>query len=363
MTEICSAAGVVLRDAGDNREKDLTFCPAQDAESAASAKEFAATVALLHLTPDLPMERKFPEPYRTTWLQSLAAKAEEEKAARKAAKGKGKGKDSAKAKAEPKSKAKGASSTPEQTEDENAGASSSRQTFGGPSAVTLTSDRKFASKAEGDAFRREKQETRDRKRNMREARNMANPNFPILLAKRMRLMIEEALDLHPKGNNSNNDDNEEFDDLSDAQIEVIRKCEEYGFDENTIVKALNSAQSKGIQDDQLQQKVLEWLLLYVPESELPERFNADRGQFKVLTHKTENSAKTKTAEESKKFPEKSRDELLEEFRNWLRNLFMKHALMDEFDAETLSSCCEVVLDGDEDDAPQQPPGWMFYKVS
>jgi ATP-dependent RNA helicase DHX57 len=65
---------VLLRDSGTNRDKDLKFCPAQDAETLQQAKEFAATVALLHLTPTLPMERKFPEPYRSTWLKQSTQK-------------------------------------------------------------------------------------------------------------------------------------------------------------------------------------------------------------------------------------------------------------------------------------------------
>lgn len=41
---------VVLQDAGDKREKDLEFCPAQDAESQTVAKENAAVMVQFFYT-------------------------------------------------------------------------------------------------------------------------------------------------------------------------------------------------------------------------------------------------------------------------------------------------------------------------
>ena len=40
------------------------------------AMEEAALLALLHVTPNLPHERKLPEPYKTTWLAAVQAQKE-----------------------------------------------------------------------------------------------------------------------------------------------------------------------------------------------------------------------------------------------------------------------------------------------
>lgn len=58
---------VVLKD-GKNAKKDLHFCPSEHVESEFAAKDFAALLALHHLQPTLPLERKLPEPFATTWI-------------------------------------------------------------------------------------------------------------------------------------------------------------------------------------------------------------------------------------------------------------------------------------------------------
>ena len=84
------------------------------------------------------MERKFPEPYKSTWLQSLAEKKALEKEKLMEAKGKGKGK--AKAKAVAKTKVAKAP-TPEDSTSNDPDEESTRKKFGG---MALTSDRNFA---------------------------------------------------------------------------------------------------------------------------------------------------------------------------------------------------------------------------
>ena len=67
---------VIVQDAKVSRrgtDHDLFFVPKAPAQSDEIAKEQAALLALLHLTPTIPHERKLPEPYKTTWLQAVEA--------------------------------------------------------------------------------------------------------------------------------------------------------------------------------------------------------------------------------------------------------------------------------------------------
>ena len=51
-----------------NSAKDLAFCPEQDFDSVDDAKHCAALLALKHVEPTRPFERKLPDPYRDLWL-------------------------------------------------------------------------------------------------------------------------------------------------------------------------------------------------------------------------------------------------------------------------------------------------------
>lgn len=50
-----------------NSKDDLKFCPVQHFETPMQAKEYASLLALFHLQPTLPLERRLPEPYATAW--------------------------------------------------------------------------------------------------------------------------------------------------------------------------------------------------------------------------------------------------------------------------------------------------------
>jgi hypothetical protein len=64
---------VVLPDAR-NSKNDLTFLPpVQDFESPKVANDTAALLAMWHFQKNLPLERKLPEPFASTWLSLLAS--------------------------------------------------------------------------------------------------------------------------------------------------------------------------------------------------------------------------------------------------------------------------------------------------
>ena len=70
-----------------NSKNDLTFCPMQVSfESDAVGRDFAALLALFHFQKSLPLERKMPEPYSTTWTEMLAAEKEAKQSSRKSTK-------------------------------------------------------------------------------------------------------------------------------------------------------------------------------------------------------------------------------------------------------------------------------------
>jgi hypothetical protein len=58
-----------------NHRKDLVFLPNVSCNSDKMARDYAALLALYHFQPTLPLERKFPEPYRTTWLDMISRRS------------------------------------------------------------------------------------------------------------------------------------------------------------------------------------------------------------------------------------------------------------------------------------------------
>eukprot|EP01039_Chlorochromonas_danica_P005004 gene5004-5495_t len=61
---------VILEDS-KNSKNDLTFSPVQAFETESIAKDYAALLALYHFQRTLPLERKLPQPYASTWLQMV----------------------------------------------------------------------------------------------------------------------------------------------------------------------------------------------------------------------------------------------------------------------------------------------------
>uniref|UniRef100_A0A7S3M923 RNA helicase n=1 Tax=Spumella elongata TaxID=89044 RepID=A0A7S3M923_9STRA len=77
---------VVLPD-GKNEKNDMTFATAQTFETDSVAKDFAALLALFHLQKSLPLERRLPEPYSTSWTTMINADKEQAKADAKPGRG------------------------------------------------------------------------------------------------------------------------------------------------------------------------------------------------------------------------------------------------------------------------------------
>jgi hypothetical protein len=54
-----------------NSRNDLSFTPNQGCSSDKLARDYAALLALYHFQPSLPLERKLPEPFSTSWLDMV----------------------------------------------------------------------------------------------------------------------------------------------------------------------------------------------------------------------------------------------------------------------------------------------------
>lgn len=61
---------VLLEDA-KNSKFDMAFCPVQAFDTDSMAKDYAALLALFHFQRSLPLERKLPQPYASSWLEMV----------------------------------------------------------------------------------------------------------------------------------------------------------------------------------------------------------------------------------------------------------------------------------------------------
>ncbi|CAN0414881.1 unnamed protein product, partial [Ectocarpus sp. 12 AP-2014] len=155
---------VVLPDR-KNSSKDMAFCPTESFHTAAQGKEHAALLALLKLQGDQPLERKLPEPYKTTWLQSVAEMKGEDKRplarwekAKKAREDKAKEeKEKQKAEAKPTLGDSLWGGSVEKEEEQKKKNEAIRRAAEGPAAVVLKADTKYVSRFEADKARADKE--------------------------------------------------------------------------------------------------------------------------------------------------------------------------------------------------------------
>ncbi|RHY93370.1 hypothetical protein DYB35_000319 [Aphanomyces astaci] len=143
----------VLSDA-KSKDKDLIFCPTQSVDTTLDdAKHCAALLALLHLEPSRPHERKLPDPYREMWL---VLQEEQKQPAFKPFK-------------------KSAAAAPDASSSSDGDAAHGK-------VVVLTSDRAFASKAEYTQSKRS-----------RENRDRANIPVQVFMSQKARDLVESVL--------------------------------------------------------------------------------------------------------------------------------------------------------------------------
>jgi hypothetical protein len=270
---------VIVPDPKTNRDKDLIFIPAKPVPNEEQAKEEAALLALLHLTPKLPHERKLPDPYKTTWLAAV----ESIKNATTKAKGQN-------------------SSNSNNNYKDDGGKDDGKNAGGGGDGGRKSGATSNTSLSLGSAYtsRSEKSRNADVKRQARNARirkheavRMANRDHPVFLSARLRNQIQQILRgdfaglLSDESNDENDPELSTYD--SDVQEYVEDRLYSEGFTKRQARTAFNEqakSKAKTVEEDQWDQvydDCLQWLCVHLDEDQLPEGFDPRGGTLELDT--------------------------------------------------------------------------------
>lgn len=272
----------VLPDAKDS-SKDLSFCPAQEFDSMDEAKHCAALLALKHVEPLRPFERKLPDPYRELWL-ALGDKTEAPVDT------KPKGKKSKKKEEEKKEEPK----EEKPKTDLDLWGDDGEEKVDRPEKkepLTLTMDRKFASHAEFEAAKLVRTQQRNKKMRARENRERANMPKQVMMSAPCRELIEGILKKLGAMNKSvqaeeDSDDADRAAREAELQTKATQRLTAIGFTPAQTQSALKSCKPDLTADedpeDAYMTTIFDWLCLNVPEGDLPKKFNPEGTQLDVV---------------------------------------------------------------------------------
>jgi ATP-dependent RNA helicase DHX57 len=281
----------IVPDAKDP-DKDLILVPALPVGNEEQAKEEAALLALLHVTPNLPHERKLPEPYKTTWLTAVEAQKEAVK-----------------------SNAGGANLKPSSTTNTTGGGGGGGDTSQGTgqqsssSKATANANLALGISHVSAAARRRDQEERRKERNSRirkhENIRMANRDHPVFLSAKLRQQIQRLLQgdtaINPEADEEDDDNAPELSQFSSDQQQYIEeRLHIEGFTKRQGRKAFEQLSVSHRTDDETQwentyEECLQWLCVHLPEDQLPEGFDP-RGSTLEVVGTTTNSTKATAPE-------------------------------------------------------------------
>ncbi|GLD97023.1 hypothetical protein PINS_up005706 [Pythium insidiosum] len=312
--------------------KDLVFCPEQSFETVEEAKHCAALLALQHLDPRQPLERKLPDPFRDLWLaltkdavntattSATAGANDSKKTGGRGAKGKQREGSAAQAASKKAAASTSASAAAAEAEADangmdlwgaagptDADSEDDDDQAGGKSTLPteLTSDRKFASRAEYEKFQLERAKRRNERQRSRENRERANPIKTVFMSAACREMIEDVLkklgivnDAHAvsaadvaeeEGGDHEAPSSAPSTAAADHKAlydRVSRQLASIGFQDKHIQGAIRACgrerATAAVDDDELMTLILDWLCLHVPEGELPKGFNPEGTQLDVV---------------------------------------------------------------------------------
>ena len=275
----------VVHDPKRDSDKDLFFVPAQAVSNEEQAQEESALLALLQLTPNLPHERKLPDPYKLTWLHTIKALKEGTK--QPVVK-----KNSV---ASIKSAANVVKNGNPNTDGVKEGPSESDNTMARAVASTnLTFSTKYISNADKRQKMEEMRRTQNARIRKHENIRRANQNHPVFMSVVIRKQIERLL----RGDTSNipnledsSDEDLASDDRSDddtgedtaVKMYVTHRLYSEGFSKRQAKNAFEqttsniSLESVNIDDeaswDRIYEECLQWLLVHLNEDQLPEGFD------------------------------------------------------------------------------------------
>ncbi|RLN45151.1 hypothetical protein BBJ28_00025681, partial [Nothophytophthora sp. Chile5] len=176
-------------------------------------------------------------------------------------------------------------------------------------ALTLTSDRKFASHAEFEAAKLVRTKERNKKQRSRENRERANLPKQVMMSAPCRELIEGILrDLGAMNQTSSSSqiDSEDDADAADQreraaaeeaafQAKATQRLRAIGFKPAQIQGALQNCKRDPSAhdvdaDDAHMTVIFDWLCLNVPEGELPKKFNPEGTQLDVVLSSSSTSA-------------------------------------------------------------------------
>lgn len=277
---------LILPETAANKD-DLLFVPAEAVGNAEQAKEEAALLALLHLTPTLPHERKLPDPYRTTWLQALETQKQAKKAAAAAANKKKSAPPSSAAASTANTTTSSADSKQPPCAPDSGGA---KATSGLRSAVPV-------SKAIKEEERNEKRRRINAKIQKHEAIRLANQPHPVFMSAKLRQAIERIL-RHEKVSLENSKEEEEDEAYyensyeSEVQKYVEDRLHKEGFTRKQAREAFKNISTSSADEDvweKVYEQALQWLLVHVDEENLPLSFDPRGGTLDVISASTKSS--------------------------------------------------------------------------
>ncbi|CAE8712384.1 unnamed protein product, partial [Polarella glacialis] len=212
---------------------------------------------------------------------------------------------------------------------------------------------------------------RNRQRAMAELKRLANLQAPVLLARRMRQMLSEALGLGAEYAEAwrKQDQAGSVEDapLTDAEAGALGLCQEWGFASDAAMRALavvreewgDSASESEETEAMLAERLRVWLCLHLPEEDIPEIFSASRGQIDRFKGTAERHAsgvappKVSPVETLPGADEAAAAQAWEDgFFTWLLQELKSDVLLnDEASAEALFSCVEVLLRPEPESEP------------
>ena len=272
----------ILPDA-KNREKDLIFVPAEPVSNEEQAREEAALLALLELTPSLPHERKLPEPYKTTWLCALESLKEKQSGRHRGTKISG--------------------------NDEGQSTSASDSAGSKATANTkLALGNKHVSLLDKRRDMEERRKDRNAKIRRHEAIRMANRDHPVFLSAKLRTLIQRLLRgetaNYPGGNDVTDEESPDLSKFnSDQQQYVEERLHTEGFTRKQARHAYEElpVSHKNNEDENLWEDIydecLQWLCVHLTEDQLPEGFDPRGSTLEVVGPLSKMSSTNPEAEE------------------------------------------------------------------
>lgn len=292
-------ARVIVPDPKNDSDKDLILIPSAAVSNEEQANEEAALLALLHLTPNLPHERKLPEPYKTTWLNTIQAQKDQ---AHKAASKNRSNVDITVSRSKGPTSSSASSTSSGGSSRDNGGGGGGCSRGGGGGGASSSSKLSLATTFTSAAERRKQADARRMERNARirkhEAVRMANRDHPVFLSAKLRSQIQRLLRGDDDAQNGNMEDDDgdggETDAIaldtfeSDLQAYVEERLHHEGFTQRQARTAFetNKKDTFAALDEEEWEHVyedcLQWLCVHLDEDHLPEGFDPRGATLEIV---------------------------------------------------------------------------------